>query len=172
MTEERKAAVTLKGNPITLFGPELKVGEKAPDFTCDQGLGPTISLSDMGDKVKVFNVLLSIATPVCQTQTRKFNEELGNIDSELEAYIVRVDLPMSHKTFCGTEGIEAIKGLSDYKNNSFGSAYGVLMSEHKVLCRAVFVIDKDNIIQHVEYVSEIAEEPDYDAALNVIKSLL
>ena len=124
MTEERKAAVTLKGNAITLFGPELKVGE------------------------------------------------LGNIDSELEAYIVSVDLPMSHKTFCGTEGIEAIKGLSDYKNNSFGSAYGVLMSEHKVLCRAVFVIDKDNIIQHVEYVSEIAEEPDYDAALNVIKSLL
>ena len=172
MSEERKGAVTLKGNPITLSGPELKVGDQAPDFTCDQGLAPSISLSDMGDKIKIFNVLLSIATAVCQNQTRKFNEELGSINGELEAYIVSVDLPMAHKTFCGSEGIEIIKGLSDYKNNSFGSSYGVLMTEHKVLCRAVFVIDKNNTIQHVEYVSEISQEPDYNAALNVIKSLV
>ena len=94
--------------------------------------------------MKVFNVLLSIATPVCQTQTRKFNEELGNIDSELEAYIVSVDLPMSHKTWCGAEGIELIKGIADYKDNVFGSTYGVLMKDHKLLCRAVFVFDKEN----------------------------
>ena len=154
MSNEREAAVTLKGNPITLVGPELKVGDKAPDFVCDQGLAPTISLSDM----------------VGQTQTRKFNEELGNIDSELEAYIVSVDLPMSHKTWCGAEGIELIKGIADYKDNVFGSTYGVLMKDHKLLCRAVFVIDKENIIRHVEYVSEISQEPDYDKALSVIKT--
>ena len=172
MSNERDGAVTLKGNPITLLGPELKVGDKAPDFICDQGLAPSVSLSDMGDKVKVFNVILSIATPVCQNQTRKFNEELANIGGELEAYIISVDLPMAHKTFCGSEGIEIIKGISDYKDNTFGSAYGVLMKDHKVLCRAVFVIDKDNTIKHVEYVAEIATEPDYDSALNVIKNLL
>ena len=172
MSNEREAAVTLKGNPITLVGPELKVGDKAPDFVCDQGLAPTISLSDMVGKVKIFNVLLSISTPVCQAQTRKFNEELSTIGGDLEAYIVSSDLPMSHKTWCGAEGIELIKGIADYKDNVFGSTYGVLMKDHKLLCRAVFVIDRENIIRHVEYVSEISQEPDYDKALSVIKGLV
>ena len=172
MSIERDSAVTLKGNPITLIGPELKIGDKAPDFICDQGLAPSVSLSDMGGNVKVFNVLLSIATPVCQAQTRKFNEELSAISGDLEAYIVSTDLPMSHKTWCGAEGIDLIKGISDYKENIFGSSYGVLMKDHKLLCRAVFVIDKDNIVQHVEYVKEISEEPDYSSAMSVIKSLL
>ena len=126
----------------------------------------------MGNNIKVFNVLLSIATPVCQSQTRKFNEELGTLEGNIEAYIVSTDLPMSHKTWCGSEGIELIKGISDYKENVFGTAYGVLMKDHKLLCRAVFVIDKENTIKHVEYVKEISEEPDYDSALSVIKSLL
>ncbi len=172
MSNERNGVVTLKGNPITLMGPELKVGDKAPDFVCDQGLAPSVSLQDMGNNIKIFNVLLSIATPVCQAQTRKFNEELSVLAGNLEAYIVSADLPMSHKTWCGAEGIELIKGISDYKENIFGTSYGVLMKDHKLLCRAVFVIDQDNIIKHAEYVKEIAEEPDYDSALSVIKTLL
>ena len=117
MSNERDGAVRLKGNPITLIGPELKVGDKAPDFTCDQGLMPSVSLSDMGDAIKVFSVVLSVDTPVCSSQIRKFNEAVASINGNLEIYTISADLPFAQKRFCGSEGIERIKNISDYKNN-------------------------------------------------------
>ncbi|MFL2630728.1 MAG: thiol peroxidase [Thermodesulfobacteriota bacterium] len=172
MSNEREAAVTLKGNPITLVGSELKVGDKAPDFTCDQGLVPSVSLSDMGDSVKVFNVVLSVDTPVCDAQTRRFNEEAANISGNLKIFTVSADLPFAQKRFCGAAGIERVENISDYKDNSFGEAFGILIKDKGLLARAVFVLDKDNIVKYVEYVSEIASEPDFDSALAVIKSLV
>jgi thiol peroxidase len=172
MSNERDGAVRLKGNPITLIGPELKVGDKAPDFTCDQGLMPSVSLSDMGDAIKVFSVVLSVDTPVCSSQIRKFNEAVASINGNLEIYTISADLPFAQKRFCGSEGIERIKNISDYKNNTFGSTYGVLMKDHQLLARAVFVIDGNNTVKHVEYVNEISTEPNYDSALEAIKSLV
>ena len=172
MSIERDSAVTLKGNPITLIGPELKVGDKAPDFICDQGLMPKVSLTDMGDSVKVFNVILSVDTPVCSAQTRRFNEEAANINGNLKIYTVSSDLPFAQKRFCGAEGIDKVENISDYLGNSFGEAYGILIKDKGLLARAIFVADKDNTLKHVEYVSEISEEPNYDTALSVIKDLL
>ncbi|MDG2005898.1 MAG: thiol peroxidase [Thermodesulfobacteriota bacteirum] len=172
MSNEREAAVTLKGNPITLVGPELKVGDKAPDFTCDQGLVPSISLADMGDSIKVFNVVLSVDTPVCSAQTRRFNEEAANITGNLKIYTVSADLPFAQKRFCGAEGIDRVGNISDYRGNAFGEAFGILIKDKGLLARAVFVLDKDNTIKYVEYVSEIATEPNFDSALEVVKSLV
>ncbi len=172
MSIERDSAVTLKGNPITLIGPELKIGDKAPDFICDQGLMPKVSLADMGDSVKVFNVILSVDTPVCSAQTRRFNEEAANISGDLKIYTVSSDLPFAQKRFCGSEGIERVENISDYLGNNFGSAYGILIKDKGLLARAVFVLDKDNTVKHVEYVTEIASEPNFEAALSVIKSLV
>ena len=125
MSNEREAAVTLKGNPITLVGPELKVGDKAPDFTCNQGLVPAISLADMGDSIKVFNVVLSVDTPVCSAQTRRFNEEAANITGNLKIYTVSADLPFAQKRFCGAEGIDRVENISDYRGNAVGEAFGI-----------------------------------------------
>jgi thiol peroxidase len=172
MSNEREAAVTLKGNPITLVGPELKVGDTAPDFSCDQGLVPTISLSDMGDSVKVFNVVLSVDTPVCSAQTRRFNEEASKIEGNLKIYTVSADLPFAQKRFCGAEGIDKVENISDYMNNTFGQAFGILIKDKGLLARGVFVLDKDNTIKYLEYVPEISTEPDFDSALSVIKDLV
>jgi thiol peroxidase len=172
MSNEREAAVTLKGNPITLIGPELKAGDKAPEFTCDQGLVPPISLSDMGNSVKVFNVVLSVDTPVCSAQTRRFNEEAANILGDLKIYTISADLPFAQKRFCGSEGIDKVENISDYKDNTFGEAFGILIKDKGLLARAVFVLDENNIVRHAEYVSEISTEPNFDSALEVIKSLV
>ena len=172
MSNEREAAVTLKGNPITLIGPELKAGDKAPEFTCDQGLVPPISLSDMGNSVKVFNVVLSVDTPVCSAQTRRFNEEAANILGDLKIYTISADLPFAQKRFCGSEGIDKVENISDYKDNTFGEAFGILIKDKGLLARAVFVLDKNNIVRHAEYVPEISTEPNFDSALEVIKSLV
>ena len=172
MSNEREAAVTLKGNPITLIGPELKAGDKAPEFTCDQGLVPPISLSDMGNSVKVFNVVLSVDTPACSAQTRRFNEEAANILGDLKIYTISADLPFAQKRFCGSEGIDKVENISDYKDNTFGEAFGILIKDKGLLARAVFVLDENNIVRHAEYVSEISTEPNFDSALEVIKSLV
>ena len=172
MSNEREGAVTLKGNPITLVGPELKVGDKAPDFVCNQGLMPEVGLADMGESIKVFNVILSVDTPVCSAQTRKFNEAAAEFSGNLKIYTVSAELPFAQKRFCGAEGIDKVENISDYLGNSFGEAYGILIKDKGLLARAIFVADKDNTLKHVEYVSEISEEPNYETALSVIKDLL
>ena len=172
MSELRNSAVKMRGNPLTLVGPEIKVGDTAPDFTVQKSLTEKLTLEDLNDKVKIFNVVLSIDTPVCDKQTRKFNEEAASLGDDVEIVTFSVDLPFALSRYCGAAGIDKVKAVSDYKELSFGNAYGVLIDEFKILARAIFVVDKDNIIKYVEYVEEVTEEPNYDSALEAAKNLI
>ncbi len=168
---ERPNAVTLKGNPKTLLGKELKVGDTAPDFSlvaCDMS---TKTLKDYAGKVKIISIVPSIDTPVCDTETRKFNEQAGAVP-DLAIITVSVDTPMAQKRWCAAKGVENIHMLSDFKDHSFGTAYGVRMKDVGLLARQVIVVDKNDKITHVELVKEVAEEPDYDAALDAAKAAM
>ena len=172
MAEERTGVVTLKGNPLTLIGSEIKVGDQAPDFSSLKGLGAPVTLADMDGKVKVFNVIISVDTPVCDVQTKKFNEEAANLGDDVEILTLSMDLPFALGRYCAAEGIDKVKTASDYKDASFGEAYGVLIKEHRLLARAIFVVDKDNVVRHVEYVPEVASEPNYEPAIAAVKESL
>lgn len=172
MPDLRTNEVTFKGNPVTLVGPRLKSGDKAPDFECvDEGLGP-VSLSGTEGKVRLFSVVPSLDTPVCSVQTKTFSDQLNALGDKVAAYTISLDLPFAMKRFCGMAGIQNLKNLSDAHNRSFGQHYGVLITSLPIplLCRAVFVVDPSNTIQYVEYVKEVATEPDYSAALSALKT--
>jgi thiol peroxidase len=171
MAETRKGEVTFKGNPITLVGPKLKPGDKAPDFTAVGAGLATVSLGDTAGKARLFNVVPSLDTPVCNKQTKRFAEELKALGDKVAAYTVSTDLPFAQARFCTEASIENIKNLSDAHNHSFGEHYGVLISDLPVplLARAVFVVDSSNTIRYVEIVPEIAQEPNYEPALNALK---
>jgi thiol peroxidase len=172
MTQERTGVILFKGNPMTLLGPDLKVGDKAPDFrVVDNGLQP-VTLKDGAGKVQLVTVVPSLDTPVCDTMTRKFNEEAGKLTGDLAVYTISMDLPFAQKRWCGNAGIEKVKTLSDYQDRSFGENYGVLIKELKLLARAVFVIGKDGKIAYREIVKEVTSEPDYAAALSAAKKLI
>lgn len=171
MTEERKSAVTLKGTPLTLVGPELQVGDKAPDFNCVKGLGEHVTLDTYKDKIKVFNVIVSVDTPVCDVQTKRFNKEAANLPDDVEIVTVSMDLPFALSRYCGAEGIDKVHTISDYMEGSFGQSYGILIKENRLLGRALFVADRENNLRHVEYVKEISQEPDYDKALDVLNGM-
>ncbi len=168
---ERAAAITLKGNPMTLIGGELKAGDKAPEFTLKANDMSDKTLADFAGKVKIISVVPSLDTPVCDTQTRKFNEDAGSLDGVV-VLTVSVDLPMAQKRWCGAAGVENVVCLSDFKDHSFGKAYGVRIKEVGLLARQVMVVDKDDTIQYVELVPEVAQEPNYDAALTAVKGLV
>jgi thiol peroxidase len=162
---ERAGAVTMRGNPLTLIGDEVKVGVQAPNATVlDNELAP-VELSSFRGKVCIVCSVPSLDTPVCDTETRRFNEEAEKLGADVAVLVVSMDLPFAQKRWCGAAGISAVQTLSDHRDASFGMAYGVLIKELRLLARAVFVIDKDGKVQYVETVKEIAEEPDYDAAL-------
>jgi thiol peroxidase len=162
--QERTAATTLMGNPFTLLGPELKAGDKAPDFTSlDNGL-KAVTLADTGNGVRVFSVVPSLDTPVCDMQTKRFNDEAGKM-GDVTIYTVSMDLPFAQKRWCGAFGVDHVKMLSDHRDGSFGQAFGTLIKELRVLSRAIFVVDKNNVIRYVEYVKEVSEHPNYDAAI-------
>ena len=168
---ERAAAITLKGNPMTLVGDELKVGDKAPDFKLKAIDMSDKTLADFAGKVKIISIVPSLDTPVCDTQTRKFNEEAGGLDGVV-VLTVSVDLPMAQKRWCGAAGVENVVCLSDYLDHSFGKAYGVRIKEVGLLARQVIVVDKNDTIQYVEIVPEVAQEPDYAPALAKAKELV
>jgi thiol peroxidase len=172
MAEERTGVVTLKGNPLTLIGPEVKVGEKAPDFSSLKGLGAPITLADLEGKVKVFNVIISVDTPVCDVQIKRFNQEAANLGDDVVILTLSMDLPFALGRYCAAEGIDKVQTASDYKDASFGEAYGVLIKEHRLLARALFVVDKDDIVRYAEYVPEVATEPNYDPAIAAVKESL
>ena len=157
---------TLKGNPLTLSGPELKVGDKAPEATLKKSLVDSIKISETGGKPRIFSVVPSLDTPVCALQTKRFHEEAANLDS-VRFYTVSCDLPTAQGRFCGAEGIdrEKMQTLSDHVDTSFGKAWGTLIPDFRIECRAVFVVDKDNVIRYAEYVPEVADHPNYDAVL-------
>jgi len=166
---ERPGAVTLQGKPVTLIGPELKPGDKAPDFhVVDLGLKP-VSLADTGNMVRIFSVLPSLDTPVCDAQTKRFNDESLKL-SGVVIYTVSVDLPFAQKRWCYSYAVDNVKMLSDHRDVSFGTAYGTLIKELRIETRAIFVIGRDNTLRHVEYVKEVADSPDFDAALSAAQA--
>ncbi|MGH9527008.1 MAG: thiol peroxidase [Terriglobales bacterium] len=169
--EERKAAVTMKGSPLTVLGPERKPGEKLPDFTVvDNGLQP-VRAADTSGKVRIFAAVPSLDTPVCDRETRRFNEAASALGG-VEVIVVSTDLPFAQKRWCGAAGVERVRTLSDYQTGSFGIAMGTLIKDLRLEARAVFVVDKDDRIRYVEYVPEIASDPNYDGALAAAKQLL
>jgi thiol peroxidase len=172
MTQERNGAVQFKGNPITLVGPELKAGDKAPDFTLNKSLVETVSLSDYAGKIKLISVVPSIDTGVCDAQTRRFNEEAASLGENVAILTVSVDLPFAQARWCGAAGIDKVVLLSDYKAHSFGEAYGVYIKELGLDHRAIFVIDANDTIQYVEYLPEMTEHPNYEQAVAAVKALL
>ena len=169
MAEERKAAVTMRGNPLTLVGPELRAGQKAPAFTATgKGLAPA-SLDQFKGKVKIISAVPSVDTPVCDAETRRFNEEAGKLPGDVQILTISMDLPFAQARWCGAAGVDKVTMLSDYKSAEFGEKYGALIKELHLLARAVFVVDKNDNVTHVEYVKEVANHPDYEAALNAAK---
>lgn len=172
MSEIRKGEVTFKGNPVDLVGPRLKVGDPAPDFKAvGEGLA-IVSLAGTGGKARLFNVVPSLDTPVCNKQTKHFSEALKELGEKVAAYTVSLDLPFAQVRFCTEAAIDNVKNLSDAHDHSFGQHYGVLIQGLPVplLARAVFVVDPSNTITHVQIVPEIAEEPDYEPALKALKA--
>ncbi len=167
---ERKGATTMKGNPLTLVGAELKVGDKAPDFTLLGNDMKPVTLADTAGKVRILSTIPSLDTPVCDAETRRFNEEASNLPG-VEILAVSMDLPFSQARWCGAAGVKNVRTLSDYRERSFGPAYGVLIQELQLESRAVFVLDKDNTLRHVEYVKEVAEHPNYESILAAVKKL-
>jgi thiol peroxidase len=170
----RSGAVTFKGTPLTLAGEEIKVGQQAPDFTLhyfDGGL-KTIKLSDLKGKPTFLSVVPSLDTPVCQTQTKKFNEQLAALGERINALTVSLDLPFAMNRFCGAESIKNMRVASDYQDRNFGKSYGMLIDELKLLARGVFVLDASGKVVYAETVKEVASEPNYDSAVKALKSLL
>lgn len=169
---EKTGVITFKGNPMTLVGPELKVGAAAPDFVLtDNGLA-TVSLASYAGKIKLISSVPSIDTPVCDTETRRFNQEAAALPGDVVLLTVSADLPFAQKRWCGAAGIDKVVTLSDYRERSFGLGYGVLIKELLLLTRAVFVVDADNIIRYIQIVPEVTGEPDYAAAIAAVKALL
>ncbi|MFS0864541.1 thiol peroxidase [Fredinandcohnia sp. 179-A 10B2 NHS] len=163
------ANVTFKGNPVTLLGSEVKVGDKAPDFTVLANDLSPVTLADSKGSVRLISVVPSLDTGVCDAQTRRFNEEastLGNV----KVLTVSVDLPFAQKRWCGANGIENVQTLSDHRDLSFGEAYGVGIQELRLLARAVFVVDSTDTVAYVEYVPEATDHPNYEAALEAAKA--
>ena len=164
---EREGAVTFQGGPLTLVGPELQVGDQAPDFNViDGGLG-AVTLASSAGKVRLISAVPSLDTPVCSDQTKRFAEALGGLPENVEVLTISADLPFAQGRWCGAEGVE-MTTLSDHRELSFASAYGVLIKELKLLTRAIFVIDAEDKITYVEIVPEVTDHPDYDAALAAV----
>jgi thiol peroxidase len=169
----RHGAVTFKGNPLTLVGEEVKVGSPAPDFdlTYYKDGMQHLTKADLLGKPTIISVVPSLDTPVCQVQTKTFNERLAALGDAINAVTVSLDLPFAMSRFCGAESITAMRTGSDYMDREFGKAWGLLIDELKILARAVFVLDKDGVVRYAQVVKEVAEEPDYDAALAAVEQL-
>jgi thiol peroxidase len=172
MSQERTGVATFKGNPITLIGPEVKVGDQAPDFTINKSLVDSVSLKDFAGKVKLISVVPSIDTGVCDAQTRRFNEEASSLGDNVVVLTVSVDTPFAQSRWCGAAGVDKVVMLSDFKSHDFGQAYGVYIKEFGLDMRAIFVIDANDKVQYVEYLSEMTEHPNYEQAINAVKALV
>lgn len=169
--KENNSKVTFAGNPITLLGEEVKVGDKAPDFTVLGNDLSQVKLSDYDGKVRVIAVYPSIDTGVCAAQNRRFNAEADKME-DVVVLSLSVDLPFAQSRFCAAEGLSSIVTLSDHKETDFGLKYGFLIKELRLLSRGTVVVDKEGVVRLMEFVPEVTEEPDYEAALKVVKELL
>jgi len=170
--QERTGIITFKGNPMTLVGPGLKVGDKAPDFrVVDTTLAP-VTLASSSGKLRIISAVPSLDTPVCDTETRRFNQEAAGLPDSVAVLTISLDLPFAQKRWCGAAGIDRVQTLSDYQERSFGQAYGVLIKELKLLARCIFVVDSQDTIRYIQQVPEVTHEPDYAAVLAAVKALL
>jgi thioredoxin-dependent peroxiredoxin len=169
MAEERKGAVTMRGNPLTLVGPELKPGQKAPDFSLIGKDMKPVTLGQFKGKVKIIAAIPSLDTPVCDAETRRFNEEASKLPGDVQVLTVSMDLPFAAARWCGAAGVDKVQTLSDYRGAHFGETYGILIKELYLDARAIFVIDKDDNLAHVEYVKEVANQPNFEAALDAAR---
>ena len=166
--QERRGVIAFKGNPLTLVGPEVKVGSKAPEFEAlGQDLSP-VGLSRFKGKTVLISVTPSLDTPVCDAQVKRFNEEAAKLPG-VQVLNISVDLPFAQKRWCGAAGVDRITTLSDHRDVSFGRAYGALIKEWRMLARAVFVVDAAGTVRHAEYVPEVSSHPNYDAALAAVR---
>jgi thioredoxin-dependent peroxiredoxin len=170
--QERAGLITMKGNPLTLIGPEVKVGQKAPEFTVvDNQLSP-VKFSDFRGKAVIISSVPSLDTGVCDKQTRRFNEEATALDGKVVVLTISMDLPFAQSRWCGAAGVKRVTTLSDYQHADFGQKYGLLIKDLRLLARAVLVIDKTGVIRYVQLLPEIATEPDYAAAIKAVKEIL
>lgn len=170
----RAGAVTFKGNPMTLAGEAVKVGQQAPDCVLHyfEGGLKTLTPADWKGKPTLISVVPSLDTPVCAIQTKKFNQEIGALGDKINAVTVSLDLPFAQNRFCGAEGVKNMRTASDYQSRSFGQNWGMLIEELKLLARGAFVLDRDGKVVYSETVGEVTSEPNYDAALSAVKSQL
>jgi thiol peroxidase len=152
-----------------VLGPELKTGDKAPDFKAVDDSLKALDLAGTGNGVRIFSVVPSLDTPVCDAQTKRFNEEAGKLP-DVKIYTFSMDLPFAQKRWCGAFGVDHVKMVSDHRDGSFGEAYGTLIKDLRILSRAIFVVDKNNLIRHVEYVKEVGDHPNYEAALSAART--
>ena len=169
---ERKGIVTVKGNPVTLIGSEIKSSDKAPDITVVDGDLKEVRSIDFAGKIKVISVSASLDTPVCDMQARRFNHEAAILPADVLILNITMDLPFAISRFCTTAGIDKVHAYSDHRDASFGNAYGVLIKELRLLARSIFIIDKNDVIRYIEIVPELTNHPDYDKALSAVRKLL
>jgi len=170
--DERKGAITLRGNPLTLLGKEIKTGASAPDVELlDNELKP-VRISDYKGKVVVVSAVPSLDTPTCDMETRRFNTEAAKLGDNVVVLTISTDLPFAQKRWCGAAGVDRVKTLSDHRETAFGLAYGVLIKELRLLARSIFVVDQSGVVQYVQHVKEVAQEPDYGAVIAAVKKLV
>lgn len=169
---ERKGIVTSGGSPLTLVGSEIKVGDRAPDFTViDNDMKP-VRFSSFDGKVRIVAAVPSLDTSVCDMETRRFNQEAGKLSQDIVILTVSMDLPFAQKRWCGTAGVTHVKTFSDYRDAAFGQAYGVLIKELRLLARSVFVVDRKGIVRYVEMVDDLGHEPKYEPVLQAARELV
>jgi thiol peroxidase len=170
--EERTGIVTFKGNPVTLLGPALKVGDKAPDFRVVNNSLTPVTLADFSGKIKIISAVPSLDTPVCDMETRRFNQEAALLPDKAVILTISMDLPFAQSRWCGAAGINLVKTLSDYQDRSFALAYGVLIKELQLLTRSIFILDSNDTIRYIQHVGEITHEPDYTEVMGAVKGLI
>jgi len=170
--EERKGAVTLRGNPFTLVGREIKAGDKAPDVELLSNDLKPVRVSSFKGKVVVVSAVPSLDTPTCDMETRRFNTEAAKLGEDIVILTVSTDLPFAQKRWCGAAGVDKVQTVSDHREAAFGQSYGVLIKELRLLARAIFVIDRNGVVQYVQLVKEVAQEPDYAAVIAAAKNLV
>ncbi len=169
--QAREAVVTMKGSPLTLMGNKVEVGDSAPDFEVVANDLSPVKFGSFRGKICIISSVPSLDTPVCDTMTRRFNEEAGNLGDDVVILTISMDLPFAQKRWCGTAGVKNVQTLSDHRDASFGNAFGVLIKELRLLARAIFVVDEEGIVRYVQIVNELTNEPDYEAVLQAVKDV-
>ncbi len=170
--QERTGLTAVEGNLLTLVGNELKVGDKAPEFELAGNGLESVTSAEFDGKVRIVATVPSLDTGVCDTETRRFNEEASGLGDDVVILTVSMDLPFAQARWCAAAGVERVTTLSAYRSAAFGESYGVFIKENRLLARAIFVVDREGVIRHMEIVDDLTHEPDYEATLDAARKLL